>query len=112
MNTNTVRSAVFPALGEDLDTIHPFFNIDMNLAVFSVQFPLATHQARAHLNTITGTPPFEEGLAANFHSKYGFYLCGDQFSTQGFLSDSTVALVPLQQAHSLCKIVVDFHNIE
>ena len=66
MQSSSILSAVFATLGEDLDASIPFAEIDMNLAIFSVDLVFtAVGSPAAHIKAVLDASSLQPCLSAN-----------------------------------------------
>ncbi len=89
MNLNPILCAVLATLGEYLNVFTPLLGeIDVYLAVFSIDLHLAAHISAAHVPTVLDTPRLEPRLASHFDAKLGLdelhqLLCGYELAIGG-----------------------------
>jgi hypothetical protein len=68
MQGHAVPCAVLAALGENLDAVVAFAEVDVDLAILSVHFLLTADPALDHGQAMLDAPPLEPWLAANLDS--------------------------------------------
>lgn len=106
-----ILRAVLPTLGKDLDAIVPFAKVDMDLAVFAINFLLDAHSAMAHIQAVLNAASFEPCLPAHFDSQLGLDDVQDLTtggSTGGVRQEPS--LHGLSTLDCYCKIVLNLQN--
>lgn len=111
MKCPSILRAILPTLGKDLYAVVPLTQIDMNLAVFAIDFLLNAHSAMAHVKTVLDTASFEPCLPAHFDSKLGLNRVQNLASigsTGGIWQEPSFCGLRSLDCHS--EIILDLQN--
>lgn len=106
METNAIHSAVFPTFGKDLDTIATLAEVNVNLAILTIELFLTAHLAMTHVEAVLDTSAFEPRLPSNLDSERWLQVCSEARSS----CDGPVPLDVRQDAAGNNQIILDFKD--